>query len=267
MFGRLVVLLDDLAPGAGVFAQAVQWHRRLHVPLHAIALPAWRQPSQANDEEDPLRACAATCEHDGDALDITFTTGQLGDAWRLLHPDDLVLFGQRLPVEARTWLQRQALGSMAPAVLVCPDDCSPLTRVLVLDQADHSTETFLVGAVKLAAELQAAAVVLTVAPTEKAALARQQKARQALRQAELWADCDFVVGSEVGAAVAHVARWRRSQLIMLERPNLSSWRRWLRGNTLTQRFDEMGSLAVLSLPNERSRLIVSRSEVFASATR
>src|SRR6516225_6486003 len=156
---------------------------------------------------------------------------------RFLLPADFLLVSNSFLASQKRDVLRWVLRTSGPAVLICPDAWQPLLRMLVIDDGNNSGEQFL-----------AQSVVLTVARTEKAAMARQQIARRVFADFGIAGDFDFIVGSEVRVAVANVARWRRSQLIVMEQQSARPWRRWLRGNPVEQLINRLNTFSFLMLP-------------------
>jgi K+-sensing histidine kinase KdpD len=126
----------------------------------------------------------------------------------------------------------------------------PLTRILLLNETKRRQVGYLRAAADLCRRLEVKPVVLTIARSERQAHLQEQDAREALTGHGLSCDFDFVVGSEVKAAVAGVARWRRCQLVIMDRANVAPWWRWLRGSTWERLIDLEEPLAFLSLSAE-----------------
>lgn len=167
--------------------------------------------------------------------------------------DDLFAFGRALPAAQKKDLLQEALREDAPAALVCPDAWAPLSRVLVVDQGNPPDGGFLETAVELCRCFQAEPIVLTATRSEQAARLCQRAAREVFRRRGVDADFDFVAGAEVGEAVRGVARWRRCQLVVIERDAGPAWWRWLRGRAVEELLGSAEPITVLALP---SRLVV-----------
>lgn len=237
MFSRLVVLLDHLAPQAGVCTAVRQWQQKVHWPVHVVAVPGREQPFVTLGK---WLGCRPEL--------MVVADNRLRSLWQSLRPDDLLLLGSAVLQTERNWVLRQLLEPGSPAVLVCPDRYRPLERVLVLDQGGRSSALFLRHAVMIASSLNVAPIVLTVARTEREARVRQGQARKALDEENVDINFDFVVSSQAGRAAVHVARWRHAQLVIMEPPCLAPWQRWLRGNPLARFADELAALPLLALP-------------------
>jgi hypothetical protein len=78
-------------------------------------------------------------------------------------------------------------------------------------------------------------------------------------------DFDFLVGSDVRAAVTSVARWRGCQLVVVEQHTDPAWLRWLRGNPLEQLIGFIGSVSFLALPEADSGVPVSEPNLLRTA--
>jgi len=206
-------------------------------------LPAWTVAEQAEAD------CAGACRrlhvpwelsrgHEHLAASIT----------EMVRPAELFVFGQALAPAQKKALLRPAMHNGGPAILVCPDSWSPLHRVLVVDEGRRSNDRFLGFAAELAGWFQAKAMVLTVARSERAARRRQRSAREALGSRGQEADFDLVVGSAVPAAVANVARWRRCQLVVMERHERRPWWPWAASSTTETLMELPHDLTLLALP-------------------
>jgi hypothetical protein len=251
MFGRLVVLLDHLAPPASVAAFVYQWQEQAASPVQVVAVPGREQPFATVSK---WLGCHPEL--------IVRRDGQLTTLWQYLRPDDLLVLGPTVPPVERNWVLERLREPGSPAVLVCPDHYRPLERVLALNPDRGPSASFLRQAVAITGSLRATPIVLTVARSEPEARSRQCQARTALAEQSVEVDFDFVVGSQPGPAVAHVARWRHAQLVIVEPPYLSAWQRWLHGNPLVRFHDGLDELPMLALPEPLNR---ERAEAPASA--
>jgi hypothetical protein len=271
---RLVLLLDDLAPERGAFAHALEWAEHLRLPIVGIhgatrEQRGERDPSLENrpgnhgsgmaricredgtprPADSTEQACAWACARRGIRWDLA--KPERGDAAAFLQeagPTDLVVCGQALPPATKRMLLHAQPLSRSPALLVCPDTWNRLSRILVLDQGKFASEPFLAAAARLGHRFQVGLLVLSVARSERAARERQLAARQALAPCGLNVDFDLVVGSEIREAATSVARWRRCQLVLLERQESTPWWRWLRGCPTERLMERTGDLAFLGLP-------------------
>lgn len=238
--------MDRLVPDRGAFPHALELAQRLHVPMHGVEVPGWGNPvrdvprgcldravpaaSGAGADDSPANsACARACAQ----ARVCWEWSRLGEhplaaLRQAVAPDDLLVFDQALPPSQQRELFRQAMATRAPAVLVCPTVWSPLTRALVVDQGRAPAERFLLRAARLCRQLEVEVIVLTVERSERVARRRQDEARELLAGQGLSASFDSLIGAEVRAAVACVARWRHCQLVVLPRAGSPSWWRWLR---------------------------------------
>src|SRR5262249_59131431 len=111
----------------------------------------------------------------------------------LTRPGDLIVFGQALAQAKKHELfQRTLRGNALPFVL-CSDECVPLARVLLLDDADHSEEPYVRAVVDICSSFKASLVVLTVARSDRAARSRQDVARRLLLERGLAAALGLIV--------------------------------------------------------------------------
>jgi hypothetical protein len=234
IFHRIVVLMDQLAPDQGAFAYALDWARRLRLPLAGIPV------ASAQSE------CAAACARAGVSWEMLRRNGQATfEIPQSFGGDDLLVLGRALPVAQRQATLRRTLRHGAPGTLFCPDQFVPLTRMLLLNQRNDPRDFLREGA-ELCRRLDIKLVVLTIAVSERQARHDEQLARETLTGLGLSCDFDFVAGSDVRAAVAGVARWRRCQLVVVNRDGEASWWRWLRSSTFERLIKLTERLAYLS---------------------
>ena len=263
-FHRLVVLADSLAPSGGAFSLALDWSRRLRLPLYVLAAPWLRreQPDNPNNSagqapKQPRFPPTTQGSHEGweqasACCDVQWDLARWEShggirLWQALEPEDLLVFSHALsPLQKRSLLG-ESLGRTVPAVLICTKDYVPISRVLLLHQAARPNLCFLARAARLCADLGARIVVLTVARFERRARREQQAAREALACYGVDTDFDFLVGSDVQAAVASVAHWRGCRLVLLEQQDTPAWWRWLRGGTAEQVLRLADTISVLAL--------------------
>jgi K+-sensing histidine kinase KdpD len=151
-------------------------------------------------------------------------------------------------------------------VLFCADAWESLARVLLVDQGDHGNERFLRTAVELCRRLEAAPLVLTVARSERAARARQQIVQATLADCNREAGLDYITGYETRVAIAHVARWRRCQLVVLEQRASAPWWRWLRDTSTDWLAELAESLTFLALPRMELRKSDAEPPILASVS-
>ncbi len=280
VFHQLVVLLDQFAPQGGAFCYALEWAWRLRLPVQGIPAPGWNNALRAGrvvhtaphrvavvtfsdlspsatvevDKASQEDACARACAQSGVYWQLSRRVENVvGGVRQQTRQDDLFVFGRALPPAQKKDLLREALREEAPAVLVCPDTWTPLSRMLVVDQGSPPSSCFLKRAAELCRRFQATPVVLTAARSEQVVRDRQRAARAVFRDCGAEADFDSVVGTPALEAAADVARWRRCQLIVTERHNDPPRRFRLWGNTAEQVLSADESSAVLSLPGHLER--------------
>jgi nucleotide-binding universal stress UspA family protein len=201
---------------------------------------------QQQDTCEQDGACAAACA----AAQVPWEVVSCGEKSlrQLVQTEDLLVLGQALPAARKQELLREVELYQDLAVLVCSDEGSALTRVLLVDQDDSGKRPEWSTALELCRACRTSLVVLTVARSERAAQIRQQTAIEALSGCGVEVDFDLVVGSEVRTAVAHVARWRRCQLVVMRRHQGRAWWRWLRGRPTELVMEVANSLSFLTLP-------------------
>ncbi len=240
---RVSVWLDELAPGGGAFAHAVEWACQFGWPLRLLAVPGSGQTGDRR-QDDRLHACEAACQQRGVDGEVAGSQPGAGDG---LGRDDLYVLGDaRLPAP-RAELLRQALCLPGAGVLLCPRDWQPVSRVLVLVQGRDPASAFLHDAADICRLLGAEPVVLTLAGSESEARRREQFAEDRFARHLLTAEFDSVVGGELRETVPWVARLRRCSLVLVER-EAPSWWRWLRGETVERLTDLAKKTSVLALP-------------------
>jgi K+-sensing histidine kinase KdpD len=87
-----------------------------------------------------------------------------------------------------------------------------------------------------------------VAGSERQARIRERFMADAFAQRGLIADFDSVTGCDVLTAVARAAQWRRCSHVLVERRDVSPWRRWLFGDIMTELRGLSNSLTLLAVP-------------------
>jgi hypothetical protein len=266
IFRRLVVLLDHLAPRQGAFQQALEWAGRWQLPLHGICAPS-SYSSNGAKVQAPITmldhilvanglgreacaeegGCRAVCKDLGIRWECSpWRETAAGAVRQLAEPGDLLIFGQAFRANQKQGaLNKHSLHDF-PAVLVCPDQHTAISRVLILNKQVDGDHGFLTRAAQLCASLQAFPIVLTVARSVREAQIAQRSAQMTLLEQQVQADFDCVVGSEVRLAVAKVAHWRRCQLVMMERRLSKPWWRWMRTPYKEQLMDLSQSFALLA---------------------
>jgi uncharacterized protein YbaR (Trm112 family) len=242
LFHRLVAVLDSLAPERGAFSYAADWADRLHLPLCGVTLPVRGERAQASNgkvsgvvragESALERACAGFCAARGISWEPSGWLAISAGSECPLAAGDLLVFGQALPSASKQLLLRQAQRSETLAMLVCPNTWSPVTRVLLVDQESEASRRLLEKAAVICRALRAELIVLTAARSERTAFPRQHVAEEALASCGVKVDFDILIGSELRMAVSGVARWRRCQVVLMERHAAPPWWRWLRGDKI-----------------------------------
>jgi hypothetical protein len=236
IFRRITVLLDHSTPYRGAFAQALQWARRLRLPVHGVSLCEQEKPAEFE----------LVC----DRFALRWDLSQLSDgaAFGLnqeFEPADLVVFGHSLPTPKQKDVFRTAARH---ATLVCPENYEPLSRMAIVDEGGGGSSRFLSQAAELAHCCRVAPTVLTVGRSEQMVRHQQESAREILAAFGLDADFDSIVGSETRGIAANVARWRRAQLIVMQGRCTAAWWRWLRGDAPERRLALFSAFSVLTLP-------------------
>jgi hypothetical protein len=235
----VLVVLDKLAPGQGAFAYALEWASRLGLSLGGI-----RVPGEGPGAADGL---AAACAGRGVCWEGVHREAAPATLAGKAAPLDLLVLGPGVPAgERKRWLRGGFAGA---AVHVCPARWQPWTRALLLDEEGAAAGSFLAGALALCRRLRLKAVVLTVARSERHGRLRQENLQKALAAGpETDCDWDLLIGEEIRRAVSHVARWRRCQLVMAERPAAPPWWRWWHGGFAEKLVGLAGELSCLALP-------------------
>jgi hypothetical protein len=174
------------------------------------------------------------------------------DASRLVPADqdvgvaDLVVLRAGTPLVPMV-LERTAGTPNLPGVLVCPSVWSPPSRFLLVNDGQAAGAGFLRHALALCRQFRVIPLLLTWAASERAARRRQEKVRRLLDDGAV-ALFDTMVGGDVRAGVAGVARWRKCQAVICQRSPARRWFRWLGPSMPLQLLDLADSLAVLAIP-------------------
>jgi hypothetical protein len=272
-FSRIVVLLDDLGPEQGAFAQALDWAGRLRIPMD-VCWSSYSGKAErvcvdnrigigslsagvsgdadgqdlADATQEPLQTFAAACTRRGVPMDAIKWKG----ADRLQPPSglrstDLVVLSEATPLEQKNAVLRSTAAGAGFSVLTCSQSYLCFRRALVIHPTGHGHADFLRSAVSLCAQIAVQPIILTVGRSERVAQAQQQSARLALGVLGRDAAFDFLVGWDVQASVAKVAHWRGCQFVIIEGEQAPPWRRWLWRSRKDRLIEPNDGLAVLSL--------------------
>jgi hypothetical protein len=246
MIRRIVPCLDDFSLQQVVFREALEWASRLHLPIHALCLRSEAEQSGENEE----RTCAETCSRRGVSWRVTrYLPQDVSGVPDFLRPDDLFLLHQRPRSAQKQFLFRCAGDCNGPAVGVCPDTFTPLSRILYVHQDNQPAGAALASVVELCRDLEAPLVVLSLAGSEREAWQQQRAAEEAFATYRYPADFDLLVGWDLRSAVVRVAGWRRCTHVVLERGNASAWWRWLSGDPTEQLLGLSEPVTFLTLPD------------------
>jgi hypothetical protein len=246
---HVAVWLDSLAPRGGAFPHALDWASGLKIPLRILGLSSGKTDSLLHGALAPAGTeCAAACAERGVACDVVECSQMSAAVGELFCPHGLSVFSSALASRVRDGFLRASMRAKENAILVCPASCAPVSRVLILHAPQDPTGGFLASALSTSRALGVNPVILTVARTERQARRGQLVAERACYVHRLAAHLDFVVGVDVGAAVASIARWRRCSHVFLERRQATPWWRWRQGDTLERLLGLTDSLTFLALP-------------------
>jgi hypothetical protein len=264
---QVSVWLDELAPGQGAFAHALEWAWHLRLPLQPVIAPlqAHLAPTLRRfvrgqilagsagfrgTTSEQVEACAAACIQRGVAWDGTpWQEAQTSEEDQRPNPGstELTVFGDVVPQPLKEELLRRLLRSPRISVLVCPQSWEPLHRVLILNEDPDPASNFLHQAIGICSALRTTPVVLTLARSEEQARQRQQLAVQTFAECEQPADFDFLVGCDTATAVSRVTRWRRCSHVFVQRPDARRWWRCWPDDTMGRLLELPGSLTFLAL--------------------
>ena len=271
---RIVVLLEPEAPEQGAFAEALHWAKRLQLPLHGIEfsprLPGEHCPGRFPPPDRSVVSPEAALDErtEGLAQRYAAACARLGVPWEqcaeachsptglpaLFAANDLLVLEQSSTSRHRRELLQQLLRQRTPALLLCSHtEERPLRRMLILHEASARRKSVLPAALALCQRLGVTPVVLTVARSERRACIQEEGARRLVAGIGLPCEFDFVVGAEVRVAVACVARWRRCQVVAMDRNHSTSWWRWWRDDRFNLVTSLPAPLAALALPEGAER--------------
>ncbi len=246
---HLSVWLDALAPRGGAFAQALDWASHLHLPIHGLAVSDMAPSALVRpDGVIDLGGCIAASAARGVPFEPMSFSNSGTASRQLFHPRTMSVFSDAVSPDQRTNLLRWSLRDQFNAVLVCTQAYHPVSRVLILHQPGHAEPGYLASALALCKAFQVLPVLLTAARTEGKAREGQRVAETACYAERMAAHLDYVVGLELRAAVASIARWRRCSHVIMARRQAISWWRWLGGDTLKELLGLADSLTFLALP-------------------
>jgi hypothetical protein len=214
----MLVLLDGLGPEHGAQACAQDWARLMDVPLVEAAWPN----------------------------DLSGLPAILDD----VPESDLLIFGQYLAAAQKAAILQATYKPHSPAVLVCPQERLPLSRVLLLDRADEHPERLLATAAQFGPFFEDGLVILTLAQSQRAGQRRQEKLREALEGVAFKVELDLLVSRDL-CAISHVAQWRQCSLLVLERSPQNWWGR-LWGDPIEAILQMSGLPPMLALAKDRA---------------
>lgn len=245
-----MVLLDCMAPERGAFLQALLWARRFHAPLLGISVLEGERLLAVESPSERDRACADFCFRQG----VVWESISCKNLDRLAPvfdgPTHLLMVGRSLSPAAirRLAYRAQAKGSM----LICPELLPQLSRVLVVDGPEKADQAYLLAAIDVCRSLRASMVILSLGHSHGTAHLRRQQLQAILVRAGMEADIDLVVGSEMREAVVKIARWRRCQMVIFNRPPTNRWLNWLRPEPMSKLIDLEGTFIPMILSGEGS---------------
>lgn len=244
---QITVWLDELAPGQGTFAHALEWATMLHLPLRglvSVGRNRWPLPAET------IAACESACAWSG-----------VSWSWAHEDPDrhedrdgenglssNLLVIGGAMPVSINRRLFRDAVNRPQVGPLVCPRSWEYLRRPLVINEGRTRGQGFLEAAVRICHDVAQPAVVLTVARFDEDARSRQQLAEEVFAAHGVKADFHVVVGGDFYSGVSVVANWRRCSHVFVEKISVSSVQRWLGRNVSDHIFEWSDSFAFLPIP-------------------
>lgn len=223
---KITVWLDELAPGQGTFAHALDWATMLHLPLHAlvpVGRNGWPLPAET------IAACASACSWNGVSWNYSHQ-----DPNRNFDPDakrgdsdGLLVMGGAIPVGLQRRLFREAIHRPQIGPLLCSRSWEYLRRILVVNEGRSPGCGFLEAVARICSDLSAPVAVLTVAHADEDARHRQQLAEEVFAAHGVRADFHVVVGSDVSSAISVVGNWRRCSHVFVEKIAASPMRRLL----------------------------------------
>jgi hypothetical protein len=246
IFNRVITLLDEAAPAGGAFAHAADWAGRLGCSLRLMVPPGQQlshDTGETRSSVDPVDACVEKAKALRLRCELVPRAGSPSRADTEAGAADLLVLRAQTPLVPVCLAQTENV----PAMLVCPAVWSPPSRFLLVDDGQPEADCYIRQALELCRQLRVIPILLTWAPSERAARQRQNKFRRLLDVGAV-AVCDTMVGGDVRAAVGGVARWRKCQSVVTQRGPANRWFRWLRTSMPEQLLDLADSLALLALP-------------------
>jgi hypothetical protein len=240
---------DGLAPYRGAFRHALDFAARLRLPLHGVSNRNGVADFSSRSRDAGTQLLEEACSR----FNVTWIPDQSrtlgGDRLSaFVGNDDLFFLGRALSMEVKTWLGAR-LGQTGPSFLLCPDEWTPLTRLLLLDEGTLSVDNFCNVAALLCHRLGASPVVLTLGRSFYAARHRQDDLRHSCG---IDAEFDLLASVSGQDAVANIARWRHCQLVAVPHCDSQPWWSWRRRHFLNWGLDMSASLAFLVLSEPQS---------------
>jgi hypothetical protein len=228
------VWLDDLS-SAGALTPAMDWARRLGLPLRVLASGRFgnhgpgrgkpandsaqkdREPAPVNEKIEIWRLA---CAQRGIIMETSLWVGEpeVGIN-QFLRPGSLCVLAENRSDPVREKLLARSARNPEVLLLLTPAIYKPMTRVLVLHDRHDPSACFLETAARLCQALEVQPLILSLASSEREALLKQRFAEEVCSTLHLPADFDAVVDVDRPAAVHRIAAWRNCSHAIFERPN------------------------------------------------
>lgn len=243
---RMTVWLDELAPGQGTFAHALDWATMLHLPLHACVATGrngWPLPTQT------IAACESSCSWNGVSWSHSWDDpDHCSSRYPERLADGLLVLGGAIPPAAQRRLFREAVNRAQVGPLLCSRSWGYLRRALVINEGRTPGRGYLEAVAWICRSIAAPVAVLTLAHADGDARRQQQMAEEVFASRGVKADFHVVVGSDLLTGVSVVANWRRCSHLFIEKNSVSPVKRWLGRPMEHCIFELSDSFSVLPIP-------------------
>jgi len=271
----LTVCLDQSAPLQGAFVHAIEWAKRLNLPVRAISFPHeayttgqdyhtgngklhTRRITEESHSPDIMISCSESCRNQGIVCDHFVCKEPIADGVKeFLKDTDLLVLDSSATPELKK-LVFQNINRNQTSVLYCPQPWEPVSRVLVVNQPGDYSVYFLKTIGCICREFRVTPFLLTIARSEVTAMINQSVAEDLLSCQGVPAKCGFYVGDHVSKFISYVAQLRHCSHVFIEQKNHASWLNGQKWNAMERiiNLSNSCSLSSLVLPETTEKTIL-----------
>lgn len=271
----MTVFLDPFAPAQVAFVHAVEWAKRLGVPVRAIIYPHETICSGQDNQSingnllkggittnktlsDFINRCSESCKNQGVSWGQIQCKEPLAEGIKgFLKDTDLLVFDNTVAAELKK-LIFQNINRHQTVVLYCSQPWVPVSRILVVNQPGDYSVYFLKTIARICRGFRVTPFLLTIARSEVAAMVHQSVAEDLLSCQGVPASCDYFVGDDVSKFISYVAELRHCSHVFIEQKNHASWLNGQKWNAMERiiNLSNTCSLSSLILPETTEKTIL-----------